>query len=326
VRLARSILAVVLVTASLGGCSLLTSSDGLSGEEAGGGEGGTSSHVPGVDAADDGAGPGEDADASVAQVDASLRDADVDAGAEAGGDRAAPDAAPLGFCASRAPAPLFCDDFDEATVLKGWDSTAMQRGQLAVAGTAARSLPGALKVTVDPLTSGLVDVAAYKKFASLAGKRMVATMAFDLYLDVVDTTHSADAVVAALDLLDPSGTLYELQIDAYLSGASVVVRFPEYSAPAGGGAEGYVAHDVTAPLALRTWTRVTIELTLTTPAGGTSNAARLLFDGVPVSATPINVIGSMGVPQMVMGVSYVRPPSDGWTVRYDNVSFDARLL
>ncbi len=106
----------------------------------------------------------------------------------------------------------------------------------------------------------------------------------------------------------------------------MAVRFPEYSALANGGAEGYVGHDVSAPLGLRTWTRVTIELTLTTPTGGPGNAARLLFDGVPVSATPINVIGSQGVPQVVMGISYVRPPSDGWTVRYDNVTFDAKVF
>ena len=148
----------------------------------------------------------------------------------------------------------------------------------------------------------------------------MSTFAFDVYLEKVDTTHGAVAVVGALLLRDNSNALYESQFVITQTNGKLVATFPEYWDPGNGSATGFADHAVTAPISLQTWTHIAIEHTLLN-GNGTGNAARLLFDGTAVATIAINVITHNGSPQAALGMSYISSPSDAWIVHYDNATF-----
>jgi hypothetical protein len=302
-------------------CSLITSLDGLSDDtNLRTGDASTDRATP----ASDGGNPAApDGDAPIQFDDAPSPDgvADADAGADALPDTASP----LYYCSGLSPSPLFCDDFDQSANLVRWDSTGAAHGSVTISSVTTHSPPNAVESTSTPVTSGqTVDVGLYKAFPTLVGLPRLETLSFDLYLETMDATHNALAVVGGLALRNAVNALHELQFVVTLSGGKVVATFPEYSEPGDGGATGFINHGVTAQLALRTWTRITIELTLGNPSGGAGNQARLLFDGVAVATIAINLTAKDPAPQLVLGLSYVSPPSDAWTVRYDNVTFDSK--
>lgn len=323
VRLLTWVLPVAIAGCMAAGCSLFTSFDGLTG-------GGGAAEPDDGSVAPVGA---SDAGATASPHDASLRhDASEsgatpnpleDAAAPPNDSGAIPESGATGYCASLSPAPRFCDDFDESTSLSKWDSTGSVHGLNNVSSAQSTSPSQSVASSSVAVSTGqVVDVGLYKLFPALTGIPRVETLSFDMYIDVIDSAHAALAVVGALAMRNTTGGLHELQFVVTLNNGKVVPTFPEYTEPGDGGATGYVAHGTTTTLSLKTWTRVTIELSMGNPNGGAGNAARLLFDGVQAATIGVNLSVSNPAPQLVLGLSYVSPPSDGWTVRYDNVTFD----
>src|SRR5439155_13432694 len=115
----------------------------------------------------------------------------------------------------------------------------------------------------------------------------------------------------------------EVQLDAALStSGDMSLDMPELTQPGDGGAERYVDHPVSKRLALLQWWRVELQVTL--PAGGGAGTASLSINGAPALTTPINVLVKDAVPEIILGMTYVGTPSESWSLRYDNGTFDAK--
>ena len=327
----RALFHAASLAALVSGCSLITSLDGLTngddvaltpGQDGGdGGSGG--SHEAG--ALKDAAPPSNDGaiadDTSIPNGDATPDDASsvIDTGPPP--DAPGTDAGPLGFCGSLSPSPLFCDDFDESSTFGKWDSTGTTHGIATIGSAVARSAPNGATATSNPLTTSVADVTIAKAFPTLTSTPRVETLAFDMFVEKMDTTHGAVAVVGALMLQDSAKALHEFQFVLTQTNGKIVATFPEYWDPGNGGATGFAEHDVSATVSLQTWIRVTIQLSLFNGTG-TGSAARLFFDGTVVALLAPNLITKNGAPQALLGLSYVQAPSDAWVVHYDNATFD----
>lgn len=273
----------------------------------------------------DGGGPG---DASASDGPAAEGATPTDSGkAEAGHDAAtdaladAPHDAPteattLGWCASQSPAPVFCDDFDQGALATPWDQLAMTGGTATLDGTSVVSAPEAMLASVTPnVAASGVDVAGYKSFTSLQGVAGTYTLSFDVRIDAADESSSSDAVLGAIQLWNGS-TIWDLELEvAYSSAAG---NFTAQLTENGGST--YVAHAASQPLPKAAWTRVAIAITLPATASGKASAT-MSFGGTQVVSTTVKVTTPTPIPEIVVGPTYATPAASGWTVRYDDVTF-----
>ena len=226
------------------------------------------------------------------------------------------------FCAGLSPKPVFCEDYDEGSVSAGWDQVSSQGGKAGVSTTAFQSGPASMLVATNTLASGgIVDVAEYKEFPALAGKAQTMTLAFDVRFETIDSTKH-DIVFGSIQLVDASGATYELQLDAVLTTAGdLQLDMPELTTTAGGGTT-YVDHTVSTHVATQTWLHVV--MTEKVPAASGVGAATLSINGTQLLSTSINVLVTNWTPELIIGISYVAPPSNPWGVRYDNVTLDSK--
>lgn len=240
-------------------------------------------------------------------------------------DTSAPVDAPVGtsFCNGLSPAPLFCDDFDESTSLPKWDSLGSKNGANVVDALLSKSPAQSVASSSVTVSNGAVDVGLYKMFSQLTGSVRLETLSFDMYLDTIDSAHSALAVVGALALRNTTNGLHELQFVLTMSNGKVLATFPEYTEPGDGGATGFIAHNLNIEIPMKTWTHIAMELDLASPNGGAGNLERIYIDGNQVASIVLSLTVKDPAPQVVLGLSYVSPPSDPWTVRYDNVTFSS---
>jgi hypothetical protein len=299
-------------------CTLLTNLDGLTG----GGGGSPEASTP-----EDGS---ADANGDVTpREDGGPEDA-TGATEDAGADGSTPP-----FCASQSPAPTFCDDFDEypddaAALAAPWDQVTGLGGSVRRAGTIFTSSPYAMLATADSPVTGNIDLAGYKAFTSFprTGEYTAGTftLAFDVYVVAADTTVKSDAVLSAFEMISTVGLeRWALQLETSYDSADggvLDVSFSENRTRADGGYSYSPGPDSGAPLVLPvgTWTRVTMIAT-TTDAG--TATIELDFDGKKVSEGSTNVPVTGGIPEILVGLTYAAPSSLGWTVRYDDVTFDA---
>jgi hypothetical protein len=295
-------------------CTLLTNLDGLTG-----GGGSSDASTPEEGSADasgvvtpDGNGVGPD-DATVG-----------------GQDAGPPEGSTLPFCASQSPAPTFCDDFDEypddaAALAAPWDQVTGQGGSVKRAGKIFTSSPYAMLVTADSPVTDNIDLAGYKAFTTLPKTETTFTLSFDLYVVAADMTDNSDAVLSAFEMIGTLGERWALQLETSYdpaNGGVLDVSFSQNHSLADGGHSYDPGPDSGAPLVLPmgTWTRVTM-IARTTVLG--TATVELEFNGQQVS-TGSAVIGILdGIPEILVGLTYAAPSAQGWTVRYDDVTFDA---
>jgi hypothetical protein len=284
---------------------VLTSLDGLTGGPGDAGADGGSTFDANGSGYGDGGAPGTDA--TVDGVDAS--------------DGAAPP-----FCASQSPAPTFCADFDEdpldGAVLGDWDQVTGLGGAVTRAGGLFTSAPYAMLATANaPIEAG-IDLCGYKAFPA-AAKTGEYVLAFDLYVATADTTKRSDAVLAAFELLGTFGTRWALQLEVFYdrdAGGALDVDFSENLSPAT-DAGSYVSHPVGTTLPVGAWTRVTMT---TTVSGAGSGTIALHFGATEVAKyTNVAIPVLSGSPEILVGLTYAETSSDGWAVRYDDVTFVA---
>lgn len=295
------------------GCSVATGTAGLSGGEPGGGsgigDGGARGHVLAEAAA--GGGDNSDLDASRA-LDASSPDpidAPLGDPIDASGGRADTGSAGL----------VFSDNFEGAQRLpRAWDEQQKLNGSVALDQALSLSPTTSLEATSLSLTSGLVQALLHKRFP-LPASGLTAAYELNAYIEKFDTRNNADAVIAALQIADPGGDLYEMQIDVRLSTSNTMSAiFAEYTGFTDGGS-AYAAHPTANDLKLGTWNKIRIELTRSAPP-----VARVFFDGVLQVQTVVNVTVPGPTMQLSLGLSFVRPPSDPWAVAYDDVRYEVR--
>ncbi len=258
---------------------------------------------------------GDGADAAGADALAEAQETGPPPPADEGGadaDAAAP------FCASLAPAPTFCDDFDEgAPLVAGWDQLSVYNGAAGLLDTLARSPPFAFLASL-PATDG---DAAFETGAALVktfpAKVPNVRLAYDVRVDAAvgdgwiwpsqiefGTTDGFDSVQLAVSR--NSGTLKE-------------TRF--------GDAGSDVSHDIARGVPLGVWVRVEIALAFTVDANGTatSSVATVSFDGVDAAGPiPIGAHVVWSAPTVKVGMTYAQNPAVSWAARFDDVVVDLK--
>jgi hypothetical protein len=326
------------LAAGLAGCSLALSLDSLTGGDAGGGPGGSgddAAMAPDVTVTDTGSvdapvmadGAGVDVVDETAPTEAGpdaheKEDASSDASkpdAATKPDAGKSDAATVGYCASLSPAPDFCDDFDEGAANPAWDQVTSLGGAVAVDAAESVSAPDSMVSTVDAnQAEGSVDLAGYKSLTSKQGVAGTATLDFEIRIDAGDISSAADAVLGAIQLYD-GNALYDLELEvSYASASTYAVSLTEDSPS--------VPHATGATLALGAWTHVTLSVVL--PAGnGGATTATMTIDGSSTLSTTVHVLSgghaiANPIPEALVGPTFATPAAGGWSVRYDNVTFD----
>jgi hypothetical protein len=212
---------------------------------------------------------------------------------------------------------LFKDDFEGAQALpRAWDEEEKLNGSIALDKALFLSPSTSLEASSLTITGGLVDALLHKRFP-LPASGLTAAYELNAYIEKFDTRNNADAVIAAMQIADPGGDLYEMQIDVRLTPSNTMaVIFAEYTGFADGGS-AYAAHPTANDLKLGTWNKIRIELTRAQPP-----VARVYFDGVLQVQTVVNVTVPGPTLQLSLGLSFVRPPSDPWAVAYDDVRYE----
>lgn len=350
-------LAPLVCASTLAACSLVTSLDGLTsggaadagaaGLSSGAGDAAASSSGGAVDQGGGSSSSGGGISGIVGQdggdppQDATVSDDDsgmpLPSGSDAGGT-AAVDAGhtvgssdagstshdsgpPPGFCASLSPAPLFCDDFDEGAALASpWDQLSSTGGSEALSSASCVSSPDAMLVTVNPNASvNAIDLAGYKSFTSKQGASGTAMLTFELKINAADTSSASDVILGAIQLWNGSA-YFDVELEAFYVSSSndFKVSMSEY-----GSTGSYVQHFATSHVPLGAWTKVAIGITLPAAAGG-SAPATLSLNGSNVVSVTVDVTTSDPIPEILVGTTYATPTSGGWSIAYDNVTFDEK--
>jgi hypothetical protein len=340
-------LAVGLVlTGSLVGCSLTMSFDGLTG---GGGSDGGLNDVTVVDDSSQGedtgsAGPTGDGstEGMVNPVDATTADSggtmhldggsqpdsgpghDSGGGVEGGRDASTTpesgvDAAPPPYCSTVSPTPLYCNDFDQGALDPAWDQTTAVGGTATVVGGEWVSPPSSWQVAVNAgANESTVDIAGYKSFPAKQGASGTCNLQLQLRVDTADTSSAADGILTSIQLWNGSDA-WDLELElSYDTASTFAVALTEES--------DYATHPSGATITKGTW--VSVGMTLVLPAGaGGATTATLSLDGTKVLTTTVHVLSGGAalpspIPEILVGATYATSATSGWSVRYDNVTFD----
>ena len=228
----------------------------------------------------------------------------ADAG-EGGRERDAADASGQTWCDTRAPVPIFCDDFDRGELGARWDFFLKSPpGTATLDATRARSAPNALAVATRKVLAAEFGSILLRK--TVGGSPARARLGFDLFADA--TQPSGTLAVATLDLAaDHLLTLYLRDENAGGPGAALV------EVPPGGGPAARYALAVTP--AVGQWTRVELDVDA---AGG---RATLRFDGATILDGVALTKAPTDRPTLRVGV-LTSGPADTYQFGFDNVTLD----
>lgn len=224
-------------------------------------------------------------DASVVVVDDAATDAD---------------AMPLGFCASRSPAPTLCNDFeDDATA--PWTVTPGGAGTVTIETTQSRSAPRSLRVAVPAASSGRAFIA--RTFAGALPATI--TIAFAVRAEAVATDTTQE--LAVIFLATSGGNPYQLQLEMRSNGMLELEEetpLPDATIP-----ERNV--DVGISLPFDEWRRVTWTVaigasssTSTVAVEGVANPSQLAVSAHAYKAAPTINIGHDGTVATPFSVFY----------------------
>ncbi len=262
--------------------------------------GGSSETEPGSEIAAE-AGPDPDAAPAVVLDDASPPDAEADAGST----DAAIDAPAKGFCASRSPAPRFCDDFDDADLDDDWTVQTVLNGAPILDTSAATSLPASFGVETIAIDS---DESAHVHLrANVAGTPTGhVVLAFEMMLATATYTRGTIAI-ATLDVSpDHFFTLY-------LRDADPDAPAPVLEETSGATTTRHVLSKL--PPAV-VWTRVTIDVDVAGAKASVLWGNEKVLDQAAIAAGPASA------PRIRVGAVYVYGPADPFEARFDDVTLD----
>jgi hypothetical protein len=239
-----------------------------------------------------------------------------------------PPDAPSTYCAALSPAPLFCADFDEGPLDASMVPTPFVQvtgagGTLDRSGAESVSPPDGLRMVIAPNGPNNIDLAGYQLFVAKTGVAGTYTLAFDVRVDQVDKSNTSDVVLAEIQFVDSGNTVWDLQFEIGYDQPSgqLAVWLSENTNPGDGGPGQYMSHGFSTLMSIGAWTRVSMGLTLPNGAGG-QGTGTLSFGGTLLGSTVVHVQTTSGTPMIVIGGSYASRSQSGWTVVYDDVTFD----
>jgi hypothetical protein len=256
--------------------------------------------------------------------DAGIAD-DGDAASDTGAFDAADASDASTLCASQSPAPLFCDDFDEdpldaAVLAAAWDQVTQVGGSVSRSEGIVTSPPFAMLSTSTSPVTATIDLAGYKTFPALTQSEVL-TLAFDVYVVAPDKTKKSDAVLAALELVGATQR-WALQLEAAYDadagrGEDLDVILSENREP-GTDAGTYTAHAVSQGLPVGAWRHVSMSASVPT-TGDATIALEFGTTGVAKDDVAIGIANAQ--PEILVGLTFASISTEGWAVRYDNVTF-----
>jgi hypothetical protein len=223
------------------------------------------------------------------------------------------DTSPSHWCDDH-PHP-FCDDFDEAPLVAGWDSVATQSGTVGLDDAEYTSPPRSFLATVTPLAAGGGGVARLsKRTLELVSSILVA---YDVRPEAIDP--AATLGVSAIQLSDGQGALVEtINVVLTTGGASI----EDIGTASDGGV--YVGSLPIAPaLPLGAWTRVSLDVELPWDAGvGAGTITVSLGENVVLDHARLAPSSQPGLVVIFLGL-VAGSSSATSAVRYDDLTFDA---
>jgi hypothetical protein len=283
-------MALGAVAALSAACSLLVSVDGLEG-------GGVGTPGAGGDAE---AGPPVTAD---------------------GGEASAPEASTADggtWCAAHSADASFCEDFDTLGLAR-WDVTGEQGGGTAKADTAnASSPPVSLLSDLPPIEDAGISEAFVLRRVPVPVTELWASL--DVRVEKTSTTGSQLQVVKLLQL-DPTTPTDQnaWELGVAVNGTTRKLNVFWYNHYTTDYLDVFV---YPTPVAIGAWTRVALHLRL---KGALDGAVDVDIDGTRVvSGLQVPSLYAKAPFQLFIGAVYTKVPHDGWTVRTDNVLFDAK--
>lgn len=225
--------------------------------------------------------------------------------ADAGSD-ARPDASAKGFCATRSPAPRFCDDFDDGELDDDWAIETVLNGEPILDTSSATSVPASFAVETLPL--GKDDSAHVHLRATVNGAPAGhVVLAFDMMLATATYTKGTIAV-ATLDVSQNHFFTLYLR-DGDLDAPAATLEETDETATT----KRNVLSKLPPPF---TWTRATIDIDV----GGAK--ASVLWDGEKVLDQAPITAGVASDPTIRVGAVYVYGPADPFEARFDGVTLD----
>jgi hypothetical protein len=238
-----------------------------------------------------------------AAVDAST---DGDFGPEASVD-AGSDAP---WCQLNAPDAQFCDDFDTNNrVPRSASPFQPKPDERAVVESPGLSDPFSLVLSTPASASTTRNLYALQN--APAGNRRVSTVSFDFRVDALSST---GGIQLAQIVVYSGDETWEVGLELVAESRVQLYTFDALR-------KAYRNVFQTPPLVVSDWRRVRLSQTLDTVGAATVDFdvdGRRLLSALSVSATVAS-----GSTQLWYGIVYAPAPNDGWTVRYDNLVFDA---
>lgn len=238
----------------------------------------------------------------------------TDAGSDAGSDAGiAIDGASTKFCESRTPTPSFCDDFEGDAGFERWDDVTQLFGGTATIDTrdpSSPASPSSLFVTVPEADADAPIAYLKKKF--LPAFVSEATLAFAIRTeDMAGKTERAP--VATIHAEVPGGPR-EVRL---------VLAAPPNIAELHLGSQGEVqlgrTYFLSPALKPGAWTRVEMQLSLTSPGH-----VKVTLDGVLALDQELSGTWQPAPVSINVGIEYAVTPTRAFTVRLDDVAFDAK--
>ena len=224
-----------------------------------------------------------------------------------GGDAGAPpDAAAKGFCATRTPAPRFCDDFDDGDLDDDWTVGTVLNGEPILDTSSATSVPASFAVETLPL-GGTESAHVHLRATAGGAPTGHVILAFEMMLATATFTQGTIAI-ATLDVSQNHFfTLY--------------LRDGDPDAPAATLEETDEAATTTRHVLSKlppanTWTHVTIDIDVGAAKANVLWGNEKVLDDAPIIAAPASD------PTIRVGAVYVYGPADPFEARFDDVTLD----
>jgi hypothetical protein len=216
---------------------------------------------------------------------------------------------------------LFCDDFDEAPLLSGFDAVDQMNCTVQLAPGQSVSPNNSMSASSRLMTQTF-DCGGIKAFPGQGAAGATYKLAFDVAPMSADYSAKSDAVVAVVRLSDNGGTIWSLQFElVWDTPSGTLSALLSEDAEFADGGETYHQTVASAALPLSRWTRVTLGLTV-----GPQNVpqtGQLYFGTSMVAAANLHPSTADPTVSFLLGFSYVAPQNSLWQVLYDDVTFSA---
>jgi hypothetical protein len=226
------------------------------------------------------------------------------------------------WCATQPGPFLFCDDFDEAPLIVGFDAVNQMNCTAVLQSGTAVSAPDAMNAT-STANVQTYNCGGLKTFPGQGAAATSYMLSFDIDPLTVDKSNVSDAVVAVIELIDAAGAIWSLQLEPVWDGANhhLSVYLSEDGETVDAG-EQFHSTIAGATLPLTSWTRVSLELTV--GPRNVTQTGQLFFNGTMIAAANLHPATTNPTVSFLLGYSYVAPNNASWSMLYDNVTFAAK--